>query len=578
MDLMAAASSAYEASPMPSKHRAALDRTTAVGGHNLMKKARGTKSKLALTILYHPDLERVGERSFVDVAEEKPILVSRAEPFFAHPEQTTLTRPLLDEHLSRTPLRIFPIGKGGVRIETAGSKTALTVRGQTVTKQIFVSTRRGVVLELGHRVVLLLHWVNADDDLCRLNTRDITQELVGDSDELRRVVRDIHNVADLDLPVLIRGETGTGKELVARAIHRASRRKDKPFVAVNLGAIPPSLAIAALFGSEKGAFTGAVERQVGFFQQANGGTLFLDEIGEASLETQVALLRVLESGEMQTVGSSQIRKVNVRIVTATDADLEGKIAANSFRSPLLTRLAGYEIRMPPLRERRDDIGRLLVCFLREALNEIGESHRIAAPARAANPWLPSSIATRLFEYDWPGNVRQLRNIAKQIVIGNRGREEAELTPALENLLEKQTQIAAHVFDTSSTTKSRFSAKTTRPKRDSRVRHEEAAPLPTEATARRKPSEIPEAEYRDALRRSRWDLALAAECLGISRASMYQLMNRCPGVRSAKSVTKEELVKCHEELDGDLAKMAERLEVSERGLARRMRELGLTYLQ
>lgn len=562
---------------MPYRHRAELERTTAVGGHDLAKQVRSHKSKLALTILYHPDLERVGERSLIDLAEGAPILVSRAVPFFAHPGQTTPARPILDEHLSRKPLHIFPIGKGGVRIETAGSSTPLTVRGQTVSEKIFVSMRRGVVLELAHRVVLLLHWTSADD-VRRSNMQEIAKELVGESDALRCVIRDIHNVADLDLPVLVRGETGTGKELVARAIHDASRRRDKPFKAINLGAIPPSLAIAELFGSEKGAYTGAHERQVGYFQQAHGGTLFLDEIGEASLDLQAALLRVLETGEMQTVGS-QIRKVNVRIVTATDADLEGKIAANTFRAPLLNRLAGYEVRTPPLRERRDDIGRLLVRFLRDAFEEIKESHLLSASAREGKLWLPASFAAHLFEYDWPGNVRQLRNIVKQIVVGNRGRDEAELTPTLESILDQHVSMSARLSDTSSMAKSaqsRSSATARRHTREPAERFVDIAPVPTEGTARRKPREVTEAEYRDALRKARWDLAAASEHLGISRASMYLLMKRYRGVRSAKNVTREELVKCHEEAGGDLARMAERLEVSERGLARRMRELGLTY--
>ncbi|HRI66149.1 MAG TPA: sigma-54 factor interaction domain-containing protein, partial [Polyangium sp.] len=166
---------------------------------------------------------------------------------------------------------------------------------------------------------------------------------------LKRVLSDIHNVADLELPVLLRGETGSGKELVAHAIHKASPRRDKPFVAVNLGAIVPSLAVAELFGAEKGAFTGSIKRQVGYFEQAHGGTLFLDEIGEAPVELQVALLRALETGEIQTVGAMQGRKVDVRVIAATDADLEDKVDMGAFRAPLLNRLAAFELWIAPLR-------------------------------------------------------------------------------------------------------------------------------------------------------------------------------------------------------------------------------------
>ena len=256
---------------------------------------------------------------------------------------------------------------------------------------------------------------------------------MGESEGLVELRREIRRVADLEIPVLLRGETGTGKELMARAIHRAGRRREKPYLSVNLGAIPPTLAASELFGAAKGAFTGAVRPHSGYFPRAHDGTLFLDEIGEAPPEVQVMLLRVLENGEIQHLGVQETQTVDVRMIAATDLDLETATDEGSFRAPLLHRLAGYEIVVPPLRERRDDFGRLLLDFLREELEAVGEAQRLE---RERSEWLPVSIVARLARHDWPGNVRQLKNAARQIVIGSRGSDTVRIGPQLERLLQE----------------------------------------------------------------------------------------------------------------------------------------------
>ncbi|MDI1442453.1 sigma 54-interacting transcriptional regulator [Polyangium sp. 6x1] len=562
---------------MPIARRTGLTRTTLVG--------RGTATAsgddaptLALTVVYHPALDRVGDRVLVDGSSGRPLALSRTEPGFAPPGALGDGEPLGDEHLSRKPILLTAASDGSVRIDVGDSSTAVAVRGQRIVGSTVLSAKelaRGAVIELGHRVVLLAHHVGTPEGVLDGGGGDETRELVGASDGLRRVLWDIQSIADLDLPVLLRGETGSGKELVARAVHRASPRRDKPFVAVNLGAIAPSLAVSELFGAEKGAFTGSVRRQVGYFEQAHGGTLFLDEVGEAPVELQVALLRTLETGEIQTVGSTQLRKTDVRVVAATDADLEGKVASGSFRAPLLNRLAAYEIWIPPLRERRDDIGRLLVRFLREDLAEVGELQRLAAPAGGAKPWLPASLVARLVDSDWPGNVRQLRNVVRQIVVGNRGRNRADMTPAVERLLVKQPPREPE------NSQPVLQAPPDPPKAPAsdpppaaiKAPSDEAASRSRSAT-RRKPADITEAELREALRSCRWDFAATAEKLGISRAAIYMIIERLPGFRTAGNLTEPEIVQCHRELGGDLARMAERLEVSERALLRRVRELRL----
>ena len=517
---------------------------------------------LALTIVYHPRLDRVGERaSFENLSSDKPIALSRVEPVFAPPGASE-GEPLADDHISRKPIHFGVTPDGDVRVDIGDSGTSVSVGGQRITGSVVFSDNdlgRGVVLAIGHRVVVLLHRSTALENVPGPSASKAERELVGESDGLRRVLWEIHSVADLDLPVLLRGETGSGKELVARAIHRSSNRHDKPFVAVNLGAITPSLAVAELFGAEKGAFTGSLKRQVGYFEQATGGTLFLDEIGEAPVELQVALLRALETGEVQTVGAAQPRKIDVRVVAATDADLENKVASGSFRAPLLNRLAAYEIWIPPLRQRRDDIGRLFVRFLREEMAAVGESERLVLPSGEAKPWLPAAIVAQLVDYDWPGNIRQLRNVVRQLVIGNRGRNRAEMTPAVERLLAAQpsrTVTAAAPIEMA-------------PKENPPAPN----PLATNAN-RRKPADITEDELREALRACRWELNETAERLGISRASMYNLNERFSWFRVAGDLSEQEIRQCYQECGGEVVRMAERLEVSEKALRRRIREFGL----
>ncbi len=229
--------------------------------------------------------------------------------------------------------------------------------------------------------------------------------LVGRSPAMQEVYRTIARVLQNDLTILILGESGTGKALVAQAIHRLGRRRAEPFVAVNMAAIPRDLIEAELFGYEKGAFTGALQRAAGKFEQANGGTLFLDEIGDMPMEAQTRLLRVLQSGEVTTVGGSTPVRVNVRIIAATNKDLPALIAENRFRQDLYYRLNVVPIELPPLRARRDDIPLLARHFLDQAAQE-------GLPRKALDP----EAAQLLSLYGWPGNVRELQNVMQRMAV------------------------------------------------------------------------------------------------------------------------------------------------------------------
>jgi PAS domain S-box-containing protein len=248
------------------------------------------------------------------------------------------------------------------------------------------------------------------DEAARLREQIASQQprtqLLGQSQPMRRVCREIEEVAQTDATVLILGETGTGKEVVARAIHTASRRRDKPLITVNCAAIPSNLMESEFFGHEKGAFTGATQKREGRFALADGGTIFLDEIGELPLELQGKLLRVLQEGEFEPVGSSRTRRCDVRIIAATNQNLATLVEAGRFRQDLYYRLNVYPIALPPLRDRGDDIVLLAESFAQRAAEKLG---------RRIEP-LTAGCAGRLKGYAWPGNVRELENVIERGVI------------------------------------------------------------------------------------------------------------------------------------------------------------------
>lgn len=230
--------------------------------------------------------------------------------------------------------------------------------------------------------------------------------MIGASARIRAMISDIESVARTDSTVLVQGETGTGKELVARAIHEASARRDGPFVKVNCAAIPAGLLESELMGHEKGAFTGALMRRIGRFEQANNGTIFLDEIGEMAIELQPKLLRLLQEREFERLGSPATVRVNVRVVAATNRDLRRMADERTFREDLFYRLSVFPVRVPPLRERRDDVRLLVDHFVRHYAARMQKDARIVSAA----------TLERLVRYDWPGNVRELQNVIERAVI------------------------------------------------------------------------------------------------------------------------------------------------------------------
>ena len=381
---------------------------------------------------------------------------------------------------------------------------------------------------LAHEIVVCLHRIEVPVQ------RGPDLGFVGDSDAIERVRRRILRVADLDTTVLVRGATGTGKELVASAIQSRGTRAGRPFVTVSLADVPGQTAASALFGHERGAFTGAAQAHQGLFVQADGGTLFLDEIALAAPEVQNMLLRVLETGEVRALGGSRPRKVDVRVIAATDNQLEAAVEEKRFSEPLLYRLNGYEIRLPALRDRREDIGALLLHFVRQELSAIGALDQLATRELNERPWLEASDFVNIALSELRGNIRALRSIAKQLVISSRGGRHAHLTEVVATMTTSQEPGRPSV-------------------------------APTPASSPR--PNVSDADIQAALARSDFNFAAAAKQLGIHRGTLYDRLRRIPSaVRDPSTLTDDEILSSHDRHSGDLAAMAVELRVSRKRLA------------
>lgn len=497
---------------------------------------------VGLTVLFHPNTSRIGDLiTLFRIGSDKEFRLSRIEPDFQTPNGTRAL-PLANPVLSRQPIIIQSPNKDMVRLSVGKTSMEVVANNKCISQTQEFSIEEvesGVVIELAKRVVLLLHLTTPYEPL----KDDLG--FIGYSTAIRLVRKEILRVADLNVPILLLGESGVGKELIARAIARVSQRHDKAYVAVNMAAIPDSIAAAELFGHTKGAFTNASTQRKGYFERADQGTLFLDEIANTSSEIQAMLLRVIEDKQIQMVGSESSKTVDVRLIAATDADLEQEIRNGNFRLALKQRLQEYEIYIPPLRVRKEDIGRLFIHFLKGQLERIGEEKRLSEPEVGAPTWLPPSLIARIVQGKWPGNVRQLRVLAHRIAIANRGDPGFHMNNAVESLLEE-----AGV-----------------PKESG------SKPSSPTSIAKLQPWEVTEDTLRQALRRNQYRARTAADELGISATSIYTLIERF-GIPTSKSLTKEQILQAFETARENIEVAAEMLEVPKRGLQLRIKDLGL----
>lgn len=487
---------------------------------------------LGFTVLWHPRRRRIGEQAALIFERGVAVLNRNTPDFFA--AGSDIGEALEHQGVSRQSLRFHARDDGGVLLSLPASTMRCEIDGVPLGDDVRETPiafdparlRRGVVLRLGGSVLLCLGHIGVG------GAGQGESALVGVSAAMRRVRAAIAQVAATDMPTLILGETGTGKELVAQAIHAASARSHRMLVSVNMATLNESLAAADLFGANKGAYTGAQVAREGYFAEANGGTLFLDEIGDTPATVQPMLLRALETGEYRALGSARSERADVRLVAATDRDL----STPGFNQPLLRRLEAFVIAMPPLRERREDIGVLIVQLLQRWQG--GE----AAPVE-----LPGSVIQALCLYDWPGNVRQLAHVLRRLTLAAQVQE----WPDMQTLLP-----------------------TTLPARPAAMEAGQGASA-VPAVRYRSPSRVGEGDVIAALEAHQWCVRKAAEHLSVSRASFYVLLEASPTIRRADDIPLDEISRAVAQAPDDPSHWASQLRTPRESLRRRVRQLGLT---
>ncbi len=377
-------------------------------------------SALRITILFHPELERIGQFYWLDLCERTRIdvIVGRDWPIFSD------GLPLQERHVSRRALHLESGSSGlsniGAALRICAEPDADCRIGPAEARRLEVDgaeLNQGIVVRLGHGVVLFIRSVAAAilGQVLRSDHQSdiaVTSPLALSSPDMMALLAQLDQVAVSQLPVLLLGESGVGKELLAQRIHRQSQRADKPWRVLNMAALPEPLAVAELFGNERGAFTGA-EKRLGAFREADGGSVFLDEIGDAPEVIQTQLLRAVASGEIQTLGGTQYR-VDVRLIAATDQSVE---SSDGFRSALLNRLAGIALRIPPLRDRREDVGVQMRHFLTER-NDVEPVYPVLESDK--DPLVAAKWARIFFDFahrSWPGNTRELEFACARLMLG-----------------------------------------------------------------------------------------------------------------------------------------------------------------
>ncbi|HEY0467392.1 MAG TPA: sigma 54-interacting transcriptional regulator [Polyangiaceae bacterium] len=491
---------------------------------------------IAVRIIAHPDARRVGEFApLFDAGDQATVEISRNAPDFRTIDGRT-SGPLASPRITRTPLSI-ELRESELRISHTAT-TRVEINGAPLQGDRVLDAdalKSGVVILFGKYLALVVGYLEL------IEAAPSAPFMVGDSSAMRALRQEIQRIAPIDVPVLLRGETGVGKELVAAALHARSARAGAPYVAVNVASVPPSLAASELFGHRRGAFSGAVDEHKGYFSQAHGGTLFLDEIGDIVSDVQAALLRAVETGVIQPLGGRTM-KVDVRLIAATDSNLEAAIEKREFREPLLRRFS-YEIWVPPLRNRRDDIGLLFIHFLRQTLGAVASEDRLSPPEGDAEPWIPAAFVAALALHRWPGNVRELSNVALRFVVENREHRVARISDSLRGLLAPRPHSEHSV-----------ARSTPRP----------GPALPASSRSERA-ALVSDAQLVSAMQAAKFQRERAAKALGISKSYLYKRLALIPEIRSLADIPAAEVRSAMEAAAGDYTLAAEKLRVSDRAL-------------
>lgn len=482
-------------------------------------------TSLWLTIVFHPDTSRIGECVCLEPVEQ----VGRFTPLFSAWGQGVAGSGLGEAHVSRRAFEVSRCAEGVELMRPPGASRLRLPCGDVGDKMALSpeALRAGVAMMLGHSVVLLLSLeVVAGAGSLSAPPRDF--ELYGCSPYLANLYQSIVRAARQPGDILLRGASGTGKELVARAIHaHTPTRQRGPLVAVNMAAVPSGLAAAALFGSEKGAYTGANARQLGYFQQADGGTLFLDEIGDTPAEIQPLLLRALQQREVQALGGA-VETVDLRVISATDVDIDA--SDSRFRAALRYRLSAYQVELESLSEHRQDVGILLWQKLQSALASMGMEALL--PQRDSSPMNLARWAELFFQasvQSWPGNVRQLENVALQLAANSN-----EVLAGFESVYRLEQ--------------------------------------PVRPASTRRMKDFDDSEFYRAYEQAQFEIAETARTLGVSRQAVYRRIERSVDLRLVGDIADEELSAALLASGQDVVRAARLLKVSSSSLRNRLNQL------
>jgi len=492
------------------------------------------RQELLLTIVFHPDTARIGETSVIcKQPTGKHSVIGRNSPEFGHSGSSA--RPIDDRYISRAALELRHV-RGAIVLRRGLSSSRANIGSSELIDEVQLSDEKlcaGVPIVLGGRVVLMLR--RADYFSSRVPQELADDTLRGSSAYMQKLREQILRLASTNLDLLIRGETGTGKELVAQAVHCACSGASGNMISVNMAAIPASLAPGILFGTARGAFSGANKSTTGYFEQAEGGTLFLDEIGDTPPEIQAQLLRALQQREIQCVGGP-LRKVNLRVVSATDAPLEEESC--NFKAALRHRLGESEISLLPLRQHPEDIGELAFSFLARCLHAQHRENLLPSGESEASEvarW--AELFYQFVCYSWPGNIRELGNFAQQVAVAS------DTNLIIPDIVIDRLSGSESVAYSSSVMSPEPSAKGT--------------------------AYLSEQDFITQFEAAEFEVARAAREIGISRQAVYRRISGIPSLYLASELPIEKIEAAIQRCAGDISRAAAQLRVSRTALRARI---------
>ena len=480
-----------------------------------------------LVVALHPQLERVGEVApLLELVNGERAYISRNRPDFS--KDGSAGKPLNNSFISRSPVIIQRDTDDIYRVRAHSTSTQVSIDGRALQREYLLSQSElagGVIISLNQKIVLVLKLLPLQDKLTSKHNL-----LKGISPDIHALNDKLQHIAGMDIPVIIRGAAGAGKELAAMKLHQDSGRAEQPFMVINLAAIHDAVAEEELFGVKRDG-----QLIAGYFSQVGKGCLVLEDLEDASEKVIGLLFAAIKRGDFVAVNDTQTQPINCRIIMTSIYET-CPCSRESRLWQLTNLLAAYQVFLPSLAERIEDIGILFLYFVRQQWQKL-------YPESSFSLAISVETMVQVLSFNWPGNVRQLRNVARQVVIDSRNQDSLQLDPQLLSILKPQVETAHNGHYKKNNGKGR------------------------------RPNTVGREELLNTLRQNQFELQATAQALAISRASVYQLIQRFDGINTAQDLTESELSSNYQKWQGDTEKMMWDLEVSQVGLRRRLKAMG-----